>query len=170
MIRLPPRSTLFSYTTLFRSAPRCRTPPHPRPPHSPHRYQTSRSPSYVPHARSKVPTVSARQFARPQVADVRMPLHCRAAVVQRDHAGSQRLERPNRPGGGVVEVQAHPTMVRAGSRFARPRRLAGPLRSRQSGDPGVVAPRAETSFCCLRRRTAATTSSIAESAAHYFPN
>src|SRR5947209_12549593 len=29
MIRRPPRSTLFPYTTLFRSTPRCRRPPPP---------------------------------------------------------------------------------------------------------------------------------------------
>src|SRR3712207_7175774 len=40
MIRRPPRSTLFPYTTLFRSAPRARgllRPPAPRPPPAPGR-------------------------------------------------------------------------------------------------------------------------------------
>src|SRR5205085_8606765 len=43
MIRRPPRSTLFPYTTLFRSAsrrhPRC--PPDPQPPPQPHRPRRS---------------------------------------------------------------------------------------------------------------------------------
>ena len=57
---------------------------------------------------------------RADVTDVRRRLHGRAAQIQRDAAGLERLEVANPAGAGVVEAQSHHAKLEAASAPLRP--------------------------------------------------
>src|SRR6266705_7083838 len=124
MIRRPPRSTLFPYTTLFRSAPRAQDPSHHRPPER----ILAVEPRRGGRAAARVPR-AGRRLRRVQPARTRVPhrpvealrgprsgrLAARlAAVPRREFRQEPRAAPPGRAACRREEVHAVPARAGVG--------------------------------------------------------
>src|SRR2546426_7476817 len=102
MIRRPPRSTLFPYTTLFRSRTRC---------DSAWRQALGRWPSRFNLRGTKVLTNLASYFGELAPAS---PLVC---ITEREAATSRDLGKPHAKGATVCRVSPHQRACRPGRRW-----------------------------------------------------
>src|SRR3989442_9250872 len=99
MIRRPPRSTLFPYTTLFRSARAGQPDRHPRG----DGYAVSREPTHPASDLAVLPR-SARSEQHTPELQTRPPLACRLLL--------EKNTTPTHPGGGDLKiVRRHPGMM-----------------------------------------------------------